>query len=51
MDKINLVIIFLDSNKENKKIHDKLDKLREEALELEAKAEVRNEEFMRANRR
>ena len=51
MDKITLVKMLLASKEENKKIHDKLDKLREEAQEREAKAEARNEELMRANRR
>ena len=58
MDKITLVKMLLASKEENKKLHDKLDKLREEAQEREAKAEereakaeVRNEELMRANRR
>ena len=51
MDKITLVKMLLASKEENKKLHDKLDKLREEAQEREAKAEARNEELMRANRR
>ena len=58
MDKITLVKMLLASKEENKRLHDKLDKLREEALEREAKAEereakaeARNEELMRANRR
>lgn len=51
MDKITLVKMLLASKEENKKLHDKLDKLREEAREREAKAEARNEELMRANRR
>ena len=51
MDKITLVKMRLASKEENKKLHDKLDKLREEAQEREAKAEARNEELMRANRR
>ena len=51
MDKITLIKMLLASKEENKKLHDKLDKLREEAQEREAKAEARNEELMRANRR
>ena len=51
MDKITLVKMPLASKEENKKLHDKLDKLREEAQEREAKAEARNEELMRSNRR
>ena len=51
MDKITLVKMLFASREENKKLHDKLDKLREEAQEREAKAEDRNEELMRANRR
>ena len=51
MDKITLVKMLLASKEENKKLHDKLDKLGEEAQEREAKAEARNEELMRANRR
>lgn len=58
MYKITLVKMLLASKEENKKLHDKLDKLREEAQEREAKAEereakakARNEELMRANRR
>ena len=58
IDKITLVKMLLASKEENKKLHDKLDKLREEAQEREAKAEereakaeARNEELMRANRR
>lgn len=58
MDRITLVKMLLASKEENKKLHDKLDKLREEAQEREAKAEereakaeARNEELMRANRR
>lgn len=51
MDKITLVKMLFASREENKKLHDKLDKLREEAQEREAKAEARNEELMRANRR
>ena len=58
MDKITLATMLLASKEENKKLHDKLDKLREEAQEREAKAEereakaeARNEELMRANRR
>ena len=58
MDKITLVKMLLASKEENKKLHDKLDKLRKEAQEREAKAEereakaeARNEELMRANRR
>ena len=51
MDKITLVKMLHASKEENKKLHDKLDKLREEAQEREAKAEARNEELMRANRR
>jgi len=39
MDKITLVKMLLASKEENKKLHDKLDKLREEAQEREAKAE------------
>ena len=45
MDKITLVKMLLASKEENKKLHDKLDKLREEAQEREAKAEARNEEL------
>lgn len=51
MDKITLVKMLLASQEENRKLHDKLDKLREEAKEREAKAEARNEELMNANRR
>ena len=58
MDKITLVKMLLASKKENKKLLDKMDKLREEAQEREAKAEereakaeARNEELMKANRR
>lgn len=49
LDKITLVKMLLASNEENKKLHDKLDSLREETREREAKAEARNEELMRAN--
>ena len=58
MDKITLVTMLLASKEENKKLHDKLGKLREEAQEREAKAEereakaeARNEKLMKANRR
>ena len=51
MDKITLIKMLLASKKENKKLHDKLDSLREVARECEAKAEARNEELMRANHR
>lgn len=51
MDKITLVKMLLASQEENRKLHDKLDKLSEEAKEREAKAEARNEELMNANRR
>lgn len=51
MDKITLVKMLLASQKENRKLHDKLDKISEEAKEREAKAEARNEELMNANRR
>ena len=47
----SLVKMLLASKKENKKLLDKMDKLREEAKEREAKAEARNEELMNANRR
>lgn len=49
MDKITLVKMLLASNEENKKLHDTLDSLREKTREREAKAEARNEEFLRAN--
>jgi len=51
MDKITLVKMLLASQEENRKLHDKLDKISEEAKEREAKAEARNEELMNANRR
>ena len=51
MDKITLIKMLFASQEENKKLHDKLYSLREEAREREAKAEARNEELMRANRR
>ena len=51
MDKITLVKMLLASQEENRKLHDKLDKISEEAKEREAKAETRNEELMNANRR
>jgi len=51
MDKITLVKMLLGSQEENRKLHDKLDKISEEAKEREAKAEARNEELMNANRR
>ena len=51
MDKITLIKMLFASKEENKKLHDKLYSLREEAREREAKAEARNEELMRANRR
>lgn len=48
MDEITLIKMLLASNEENKKLHDKLDSLREKAREREAKAEARNEELTRA---
>ena len=51
MDKITLVKMLLASQEENRKLHDKLDKISEEAKEREAKAKARNEELMNANRR
>jgi hypothetical protein len=51
MDKITLVKMLLASQEKNRKLHDKLDKISEEAKEREAKAKARNEELMRANRR
>ena len=45
MDKITLIKMLLASNEENKKLHDKLDSLREEARERDTKAEARNEEL------
>ena len=51
MDKITLVKMLLASQEENRKLHDKLDKISEEAKEREAKAKTRNEELMNANRR
>lgn len=51
MNKITLIKMLLASNEENKKLHDKLDSLREKAREREAKAEARNEELLRANHR
>ena len=51
LDKITLVKMLLASKEESKKLHDELDKLREEAQDREAKAEARNEELMRANQR
>lgn len=50
MDKITLVKMLLASQEENRKLHDKLDKISEEAKERESKAEARNEELMNANR-
>jgi hypothetical protein len=43
--------MLLASKEENRKLHDKLDSLREEAREREAKAEARNKDLMRANHR
>jgi hypothetical protein len=51
MDKITLVKMLLASQEENRTLHEKLDKISEEAKEREAKAEARNEELMNANRR
>ena len=51
MDKITLVKMLLATQEENRKLHDKLDKISEEAKEREAKAEARNEELMNSNRR
>ena len=51
MDKITLIKMLLDSKEMNKKFHDKLDSLREEARERDAKDEALNEELMIAKRR
>ena len=51
MDKITLIKMLLASKEMNKKFHDKLDSLREEARERDAKAEALNEELMIAKRR
>ena len=46
-----MVKLLLVSKKEDMKLQGKLDSLREEARERKPKAEARNEELMRANRR
>ena len=51
IDKTTLNKMFLASQEDNRKLHDMLDKISEEAKEQEAKAEARNEELMNANRR
>ncbi|MCO6025938.1 hypothetical protein NG821_08830 [Prevotella cerevisiae] len=46
-----MVKLLLVSKKEDMKLQGKLDSLREEARERKPKAEARNEELMKANRR